>query len=100
MNLKTLIVFFLLIAPAYAENWVCVDKGTGEILQSVRGDCLSLGICTGLDNTGIKKDCFEATEVEYNNSKIYGYKYVNDVIGKRIIELTQSEKDAIEQQKQ
>lgn len=96
MNLKILIAFLLLTSTAYAENWVCTDKNTLEILSSQRGDCLSLGICLGLNNTQIKEGCFEATEVEYNKSKEPYAKYVKFAgVGFRITEKTQAEIDAI-----
>jgi hypothetical protein len=96
MNLKILFSFLLLTSTAYAENWVCVDTGTSEILLSQRGDCYALGICDGLNNTELKKGCFEATEVEYNKSKESFVKYAkNAQPGSRITEKTQQEIDAI-----
>ena len=95
MSLKILIAFLMLTSTAYAENWVCADKNTLEILSSQRGDCLSLGICLGLNNTQIKDGCFEATEVEYNKSKESFIKYdKNGAVGLRVIDKTRVEIDA------
>ncbi len=68
---KYLILFLLLASPASAEQWIkCIDTTIGSVNfenpQRVEGDCLSLGLCSGANNSGLATNVFEAVGNEWN----------------------------------
>jgi len=102
MKSTILLCFFLLVtATAKAELWVCYDKATvGDVIYNkpsrYSGDCKALNLCTGLNNTGIKANCFEATQTEYDNAGV-SLMQVNTAagVGSRVFLLSKEDKDKI-----
>lgn len=94
---KILLIIFLL-APqlCFAEQWIGYDNSTKKINYRNTGDCRTLGICSGFNNTGLKPYHFEAVGDEYNLSK-EAYKKINisNAPGNRVIDMKQAEIDQI-----
>ncbi len=92
-----LIIILLLIFPnlVNAEMFVCHDVNN-KITKTVQGDCKTIGICSGFNNTGMDANCFEATKTEFDKAKDQYVKFDPSVVsGSHIVNLTQAEKDAL-----
>ena len=88
---KIILVFtFLLITQlAHAGMFVCFDvddnyKGKRE------GDCFTLGICSGYNNTGLNPQCIIATKEEYDLAGKF-----TERVGGTVVPMQQAEIDAI-----
>lgn len=93
MRIFLTILFILLPSIAKAENWVCYDQTTMEITSTAQGDCLTLGLCSGFNNTGLNPSCFEATKEELTKA-LGGYVKFDANSKVRVVDMTQQEKDA------
>jgi hypothetical protein len=95
--MKKIILFLILfVSPCYAENWVCYDPNDGHITQAVQGDCLNLGLCSDANNQGLKPNCFEAKQEEFEKAKESFVKFDASVVtGNKIVDLSDIEKDMI-----
>jgi hypothetical protein len=93
--MKILTILFLFFATtAAAENWICYDETTKQVTRKVQGDCLKLGLCSGFNNTGLQDNCFEASLIEWEDSKAGNKKFDGSIIsGSRVVPMTQEEID-------
>lgn len=87
----------LLATTAHAERWIkCTDTTIGTVTfekpSRHEGDCLALGFCTGLNNTGLATNVFEAVGSEWNDAGQSNKKCDRAAPdGSRIIDLTAQE---------
>ena len=97
---KTLILLAIILAMttnAYAERWIqCVPVTIGSVSydRPVKrdGDCQTLNLCTGNNNTGLLATVFEAQGSEWNDASGSNAKCdISASAGDRIIELTAQE---------
>jgi len=93
---KILITFLLLLSTnsVIAEQFICFDA-QDNFLHKTSGDCLTLGICSGFNNTGLNPDCIIATQEEYDIASRFTEFDGNVVVGSRVVAMQQSEIDAI-----
>ena len=91
---KYLLLFILIPTIANAEMFVCYDQ-IGTFQSKQQGDCLSMGICSDFNNQGMREGCFEATVSEYNKASRFTVFDGNIVNGDRVIDMKQSDIDAI-----
>ena len=96
---KIILILALCLLPinAHAERWIqCIATTVGTVNwenpQRVEGDCLSLGLCSGPNNTGIATNVFEAVGSEWNDAGGAAKKCDRLApVGSRIINLTAQE---------
>ena len=101
---KLIVLLATLLVPtiSHAEHWICYESKTvgavtyNDISRYITGDCLTLGLCSGFDNTGLQSQCFEAVNNEFDLVSLANKK-VDPLAaaGSRIVDLTQAELDAI-----
>lgn len=91
------LVFMLVATPCFAEQWIkCVDTTVGTVTYQkpakIQGDCLTLGLCSGANNTGLATNVFEAVGGEWNDAGGSNKKCdLQAPIGFRIVSLTAQE---------
>lgn len=93
-HLLILVLSLLITTPAFAEMWICYDDTTKKITKRVNGDCKTLGLCSGFNNTGLQANCFEAKVVEWSDSRLANKKIDPSNPTNKVIDLTQVEIDA------
>jgi len=96
---RTFNIFYILLSiiistTVHAEMFVCFDA-QDNFLTKREGDCLTLGICSSYNNTGLNPDCIIATQEEYDIASRFTEFDPNVVTGSRVVAMQQSEIDAI-----
>ena len=99
--MKKLIILTILLlfsTLSYAETFVCQIDSTPDERNHVyrrSGDCLNLGFCSGVNNTGLDVNCIIATEGEAQ--AVGSFKKIDKsaTVGSRVVTMTQAEQDAI-----
>ena len=70
MRLLVILVLNLLFTSiVYAETWICFDETTKMITNTLQGDCYKSGLCSGYNNSGLLKNCFEASKEEFDKAR-------------------------------
>jgi hypothetical protein len=96
---KIITLILLLVATdVSAEAIICQKDGVPDErnhLTMRQGDCLSLGICSGFNNTGIDANCIIASDDERTAFDQFTKIDFNVISGSRVISMTQQEQDDI-----